>query len=575
MPTRSLLNNDKPKSILIDLNHDTASRINTRHTTMSLGETSLKYTVVNCCTFPIVQANRMGFTVPLPPSDFKRLTELGLGRVYQGNGVYIMVECNVNGWAAREMMHHYAVDCAKTGDNSFFDNRLYRKIMEAIKEKWLGRFKEGRVAWNAPGLHASGAGEVNYRYLFFIAEHEFETTPTFYEHDLDLTFTKRAMEPKFYHPNFNEDLNVYKEFVKEAFIEKGNTESILLATKNPSKIYRKVGADEQVYTSIERTLASEDGLYYQYFSVGEDGEPYFNSEFIKLSDKERLRKHGFFLSLEEAKHYNSEIEISKLRNAFALKEQEHKTILYQMENQHKEELARIKLEEAKIKLVETQTTVEEKTVERAHNEEMRVIKKQEHQEDRQEKLEDKELNYREKALESQMKMSEMQMRMAAKGSEETSRNLASTAAIITGAGAIGMAVAKLAQTASKEFAAKAAAKAATKSASAVLANALKSSITKQVSTKAASAVAGVVGKTAVKHVAAKVATKAAASAVAAKVGASAAAGLGTAAIVGKGATVASGIAAGVGGVAALPVVGAVAAAAGVAYCATKLFDWLF
>lgn len=439
----------KNRSILIDLGEGHASRTHATSSEILIGETQISFTTYNCCNFQVITSNRLGFTTSLVPMSLNTLEKLELGRIdTNGYGLYIVCNVKMNGRSVREMMYkNFGIGLRKEQRNeirkTISSSRLLSKIEQSISEKWYDVFRDNFVGTTS--YPQNNCGMLSYNMLFFIPEEVIRRDKMFYEPELDLTIHCGNLEQKIYHPAFGGiDNNELINHVRDYLREEGCHEIITINSKNPRTLYRRVGNRVIVMKSRKWPFYIKDGIIIQTAVLDDNDDIVIVQDDIDFNDVEKLKEFGIFLTKEEARLHNSEIEVNQLKAEITRREFEHKELLQQL-----------KTKEAEIKYKETLETIEDKKQDRGYKLEDREYTQQEREQLRNERLYDQqlkreaqELSYRDQLLEARTKQVIAENRLAEKGIESTSRNLASTAAIITGGAAIVGAAVKIASTAS-------------------------------------------------------------------------------------------------------------------------------
>lgn len=461
--------------------------------------------IINMSNTDINISNRFGYVYRLKPgtenSSLRRLTLEDKEMVLRyGSGLYIIVRhlSNLESIVPTVGLLNSIENSYKesgNNDDALFgiteNRRLFGKVLENKKEL---EDKISDVIKATKGPYSTNLYLANSELVtvFYYPEDIIRMNKIIYDKELDIVISPNVVNYKqIIHPSFSiEDSEIHQAIRKE-LTEQGKLESIKFITnKENGKIYRKMGNKIQVIKGEKPTNGEDSGLYIYTSYLNDEDNIEATNVFIPYRDKEALQEHGYFTTSDEARTYNSEIEIRKLKqqevilnNQFKEQEREHELKVRQLNeeiNQKERELKELKL---KLDHIETLDNHENSREERTFKREERTYQAENREVERKYRLIDRNLDLEEKVIEERSKRVKAEVAAASAGSADTSRNLASTAGIITGTAAIVGAVTKVVSDSKKT--------------SAVGTIAKKGFLALSTSSVATKAVAGVAGKSAI------------------------------------------------------------------------------
>lgn len=421
--------------------------------------------IINMSNTDINISNRFGYVYRLKPgtenSSLRRLTLKDKEMVLRyGSGLYIIVRhlSNLESIVPTVGLLNSIENSYKesgNNDDALFgvteNRRLFGKVLENKKEledKISDVIKATKGPYST-NLYLANSELVT---IFYYPEDIIRMNKIIYDKELDIVISPNVVNYKqIIHPSFSIEESELHQVIQKELTKQGRLESIKFITnKENGKIYRRVGNKIQTIGGEKPTNGEESGLYIYTSYLNEEDCIEVVKVFIPYHDKETLQEHGYFCTSDEARTYNSEIEIRKLKqqevilnNQFKEREREHELKVRQLNeeiNQKERELKELKL---KLDHIETLSSHENSREERTFKREEREYLTEKQQDDRKYRLIDRNLDLEEKVIEERSKRVKAEIAAASAGSSDTSRNLASTAGIITGAAAIAGAVTKV------------------------------------------------------------------------------------------------------------------------------------
>ena len=421
--------------------------------------------IINMSNTDINISNRFGYVYRLKPgtenSSLRRLTLKDKEMVLRyGSGLYIIVRhlSNLESIVPTVGLLNSIENSYKesgNNDDALFgvteNRRLFGKVLENKKEL---EDKISDVIKATKGPYSTNLYLANSELVtvFYYPEDIIRMNKIIYDKELDIVISPNVVNYKqIIHPSFSIEESELHQVIQKELTKQGRLESIKFITnKENGKIYRRVGNKIQTIGGEKPTNGEESGLYIYTSYLNEEDCIEVVKVFIPYHDKETLQEHGYFCTSDEARTYNSEIEIRKLKqqevilnNQFKEREREHELKVRQLNeeiNQKERELKELKL---KLDHIETLSSHENSREERTFKREEREYLTEKQQDDRKYRLIDRNLDLEEKVIEERSKRIKAEISAASAGSSDTSRNLASTAGIITGAAAIAGAVTKV------------------------------------------------------------------------------------------------------------------------------------
>lgn len=421
--------------------------------------------IINMSNTDINISNRFGYVYRLKPgtenSSLRRLTLEDKELVLRyGSGLYIIVshlsnlESVVPTVGLLNSIENSYKESGNTDDALFGiteNRRLFAKVLENRKEledKITDVIKATKGPYST-NLYLANSELVT---VFYYPEEIIRMNKIIYDKELDIVISPNVVNYKqIIHPSFSIEDSELHQAIRKELTEQGKLESIKFITnKENGKIYRKLGNKIQVINGEKPTNGEDSGLYiYTSYLNDEDNIEVVNV-FIPYRDKETLQEHGYFTTSDEARTYNSEIEIRKLKqqevilnNQFKEQEREHELKVRKLNeeiNQKERELKELKL---KLDHIETLGNHENSREERTFKREERTYQAENREVERKYRLIDRNLDLEEKVIEERSKRVKAEVAAASAGSADTSRNIASAAGIITGTAAIVGAVTKV------------------------------------------------------------------------------------------------------------------------------------
>lgn len=421
--------------------------------------------IINMSNTDINISNRFGYVYRLKPgtenSSLRRLTLKDKEMVLRyGSGLYIIVrhlsnlESIVPTVGLLNSIENSYKESGNNDDTLFGvteNRRLFGKVLENKKEL---EDKISDVIKATKGPYSTNLYLANSELVtvFYYPEDIIRMNKIIYDKELDIVISPNVVNYKqIIHPSFSIEESELHQVIQKELTKQSRLESIKFITnKENGKIYRRVGNKIQTIGGEKPTNGEESGLYIYTSYLNEEDCIEVVKVFIPYHDKETLQEHGYFCTSDEARTYNSEIEIRKLKqqevilnNQFKEREREHELKVRQLNeeiNQKERELKELKL---KLDHIETLSSHENSREERTFKREEREYLTEKQQDDRKYRLIDRNLDLEEKVIEERSKRVKAEIAAASAGSSDTSRNLASTAGIITGAAAIAGAVTKV------------------------------------------------------------------------------------------------------------------------------------
>lgn len=320
-----------------------------------LGRFKITKEYLNCTSETVLVSDRTGLVVPLYPTPEYIAERYNISPV-NGKGVYIVLRFNTNGWNARHIYEYCKVfeDMPDKEKNIFFNNNpILREFYHRIQTRWEPYFSE-RIP--ARGYESLLDGEVTDDLVFFITEEDIRNKKVLYDSALDISLSFDDISHKrIYHPSVLESNSIPSEInkvIKESLDDVNRLETIRLASFKSITMYRKIGKHIQKIVSKLPVNGEKEGLYYISPAVDENGEEYAINETIDLNDRNRLAEFYIFRTYDEARNFNSDVELIKLKTQYELETMEMKKEMVAQEAKHKEELAKIKNVEISLKTKE-------------------------------------------------------------------------------------------------------------------------------------------------------------------------------------------------------------------------------
>lgn len=321
-----------------------------------LGRYKFTKEYLNCTSDVVLVAERTGIVVPLYPTP-EHVAERYKVTPVNGKGVYIVLRFNTNGWNARHIFEYFKVfdEMSESEKKTILDsNPIMLEFYQRIRNRWAPYFSNRKPARNYESLLD---GEVCDDMVFFISEEDIRNRQVLYDNALDISLTfddishKRAYHPAITTNSQSIPSEIFK-MVKDTLDKNEQLESIRLVSANPIVMYRKFGKYIQKFSSREPLPGEKEGLHYIGTADDENGNQHVVNEFIELDDRNKLSELSIFRTYDEARNYNSDVELTKLKTKHEMEMMELKKEITVLENKHKEELAKAKNQEFTLKLKE-------------------------------------------------------------------------------------------------------------------------------------------------------------------------------------------------------------------------------
>lgn len=395
-----------------------------------LGRFRISKEYLNCTSDTVLVSDRTGLVIPLYPTPEYVAERYKISPV-NGRGVYAVLRFNTNGWNARHIFEYCKVfdEMEEAEKEEFFENNpILKEFYHRIQDRWLPYFSE-RIP--ARGYESLLDGEVTDDLVFFITEEDIRNQKVLYDSALDISLSFDDISHKrIYHPSVLESNSIPSEInkvIKESLNDTNQLETVRLVSFKPITMYRKIGKHIQKIVSKLPVDNEKEGLYYLGEAVDENGEEYTINETIDLNDRNRLADFYIFRTYDEARNFNSDVELTKLKTQYELETMEMKKEMTLQEAKHKEELAKIKNVELSLKIKEfVQETVHKRvmrevehrekieTRDQAFNEKLddRRYKLWERVMDQEERIQDREFSQQDKQADNEhkryLKMNDLQ-----------------------------------------------------------------------------------------------------------------------------------------------------------------------
>lgn len=425
--------------------------------------TSIEY--INMSNTDINISTRSGYIYRLKPgtenSSLRRLTLEDKELILRwGAGLYIVVrhlsnlESIVPTIGLINSVENNYKQSGKTGDALFGiteNRRLFGKVLENRRElesKMPDVLKATKGPYST-SIHSANGELIT---IFYYPEEIIRIKKIIYDKELDIVISPNIVDYKqIIHPSFSIEKSELHQVIQKELTKQGKLESVKFITnKENGKIYRRVGNKIQAIIGEKPTNGEESGLYiYTSYLNEEDGVDVVKV-FIPYHDKETLQEHGYFCTSDEARTYNSEIEIRKLKqqevilnNQFKEQEREHDLKVRELNeniNQKERELKELKL---KLDHIETLSSHENSREEREFKQEERTFKREDRETERTYKERDRILDLEERIIEERTKRVKAEEATKAAESNNSSRNIGAFAGIIAGVATITSALTKI------------------------------------------------------------------------------------------------------------------------------------
>lgn len=457
--------NNKPQSIIIKNTSNfgnTVSGKSIEHP--STLTTSIEY--INMSNTDINISNRFGYVYRLKPgtqySSLNRLSkdERDLVLSY-GSGLYIVVRqlSNLESIVPTvglldSIENNYKENTVEPNDIFFGikeNKRLFGKLLDNRKEL---NNKASNVINAATGAYPTNIYMANSEMvtMFYYPEDVLCRNRIIYDKELDIVISPNVINySKVLHPSFSlEDSELHKA-IKEELDKQERIESIKFITKKKEgRIYRKIGDKIQAIKGEQPIADEKPGLYIYTSYLNDDDEIDTHRIFIPYNDKITLQEHGYFITADEARTFNSEIEIRRLKqqevilnNQFKEQEREHELKVRELNekiNQKERELKELKL---KLDHIEILSSHENSREEREFKQEERTFKREDRETERTYKERDRILDLEERIIEERTKRIKAEEATKAAESNNSSRNIGAFAGIIAGVATITSALTKI------------------------------------------------------------------------------------------------------------------------------------
>lgn len=457
--------NNKPRSIIIK---DTSSFGNTKSgkpiehpSTLSI---SVEY--INMSNTDINISNRFGYVYRLKPgteySSLNRLSKDERDLVLRyGSGLYIIIRqlSNLESIVPTvglldSIENNYKENTVEPNDIFFGIQENKRLFGQLLKDRKELNNKASDIINSASGAYSTNIylGNSEIVTMFYYPEEVIRRNQIIYDKEVDIVISPNVINySKVLHPSFSlEDSELHKA-IKEELDKQEKIESIKFITKKKEgRIYRKIGDKVQAIKGERPTSNEESGLYIYTSYLNDDDEIEINNIFIPYRDKITLQEHGYFITADEARTFNSEIEIRRLKqqevilnNRFKEQEREHEFKVRQLNeeiNQKERELKELKL---KLEHIETLSSHENSREEREFKQEERTFKREDRDTERTYRERDRILDLEERIIEERTKRIKAEEHTKATESNNNSRNIGAIAGIIAGVATITSALTKI------------------------------------------------------------------------------------------------------------------------------------
>ena len=284
--------------------------------------------IINMSNTDINISNRFGYVYRLKPgtenSSLRRLTLEDKKLILSyGSGLYIIVnhlsnlESVVPTVGLINSIENNYKESGNTGDALFGiteNRRLFGKVLENrnnLENKITDVIKATQGPYST-NIYLANSELVT---VFYYPEEIIRRNKIIYDKELDIVISPNVVNYKqIIHPSFSiEDSELHQAIQKE-LTKQGKLESVKFITnKENGKIYRKMGDKIQVIKGEKPSNGEESGLYIYTSYLNDEDNIEVTNIFIPYHDKEELQEHGYFTTSDEARTYNSEIEIRKLK----------------------------------------------------------------------------------------------------------------------------------------------------------------------------------------------------------------------------------------------------------------------
>lgn len=457
--------NNKPQSIILKSESDFGNKIrgvSTKHP--SLLSTSIEY--INMSNTDINISNRFGHVYRLKPgseySSLNSLSEDEKNLVFRyGSGLYIIVRhlSNLESIIPTvglldSVENNYKENNLEPNDSLYGISENRRLFGHLLKDRKDLSNKVSDVIKSITGAYCTNIclGNSEMAMMFYYPEDIIRKNKIIYDKELDVVISPNVINySKILHPAFSlEDSELHKA-IKEELDKQKRIESIKFITKKKEgRIYRKLGDKIQVIKGGQPTNDEKPGLYIYTSYLNDDDEIDTQHIFIPYRDKIALQEHGYFITADEARTFNSEIEIRRLKqqeailnNQFKEQEREHELKVRELNekiNQKERELKELKL---KLEHIETLSSHENSREEREFKQEERTFKREDRETDRTYKERDRILDLEERLIEERTKRIKAEEHTKATESNNSSKNIGAIAGIIAGVATITSALTKI------------------------------------------------------------------------------------------------------------------------------------
>lgn len=457
--------NNKPLSTIIKDTSNFGNRVGGKSTEHpSILTTSIEY--INMSNTDINISNRFGHVYRLKPgtpySSLNKLLEDEKKLISdRGSGLYIVVRHLSNlesiiptAGLLDSVENNYKENHLEPNDSLYGISENRRLFGYLLKDRKDLNNKIGDVINSITGAYSTNLylGNSEKTMMFYYPEDVIRKNQIIYDKELDIVISPNVINySKVLHPAFSlEDSELHKA-IKEELKKQGRIESIKFITKKKEgKIYRKLGDKIQVIKGQQPIADEKPGLYIYTSYLNDDDEIDFHDLFIPYNDKIALQEHGYFITADEARTFNSEIEIRRLKqqevilnNQFKEQEREHDLKVRELNekiNQKERELKELKL---KLDHIETLSSHENSREEREFKQEERTFKREDRETERTYKERDRILDLEERIIEERTKRVKAEEATKATESNNSSRNIGAFAGIIAGVATITSALTKI------------------------------------------------------------------------------------------------------------------------------------
>lgn len=457
--------NNKPRSTIIRDSSNFGNTVAGKYIERpSILTTSVEY--INMSNTDINISDRFGYVYRLKPgTKYNSLNKLSKDEKKlvsdHGSGLYIIVrhlsnlESIIPTLGLLDSVENNYKENHLEQDDLFFgiteNKRLFSRLLRDRKDL---NSKAGNVINSVTGAYSTNLylGNSEISTMFYYPEDVICRNKIIYDKELDIVISPNVINySKILHPAFSiEDSELHKA-IKEELNKQERIESIKFITKKKEgKIYRKLGDKIQVIKGEQPTVDEKPGLYIYTSYLNDDDEIDTQHIFIPYRDKIALQEHGYFITADEARTFNSEIEIRRLKqqeailnNQFKEQEREHELKVRELNekiNQKERELKELKL---KLDHIETLSNHENSREEREFKQEERTFKREDRETDRTYKERDRILDLEERLIEERTKRVKAEEHTKATESNNNSRNIGAIAGIVAGVATITSALTKI------------------------------------------------------------------------------------------------------------------------------------